>query len=89
MKCITKTPCGRGAWFATLLLTAAVAFTAGSTLRPPRDAAADVRATPAPEAFKSGGERSELVLKEILTTIKTMDGRLKRIETVVVEAKPR
>jgi hypothetical protein len=77
----------RGAWLATLLLTAGVAFTAGTMLRPPRDAAADVRATPAPEAFKSGGERSELVLKEVLSTLKTMDGRLKRIETVVVEGK--
>jgi hypothetical protein len=77
----------RGGWFLTLLLTASLAFNAGTLLRGPRDAAAEVRETPAPQAFQSGSERSEAVLKEILATLKTTDGRLKQIEAFVLELK--
>ena len=77
----------RGAWLLTLLLVAAFAFTAGTLVRGPRDAAAEVRETPAPKAFESGGERSVAVLKEIQATLKTMDTRLEKIESFVVEVK--
>jgi hypothetical protein len=77
----------RSGWFLTLLLVASLAFNAGTLLRGPRDASAEIRETPTPPAFKSGGERSEAVLREVLATLKTMDGRLKQIEEVMLEAK--
>ena len=44
---------------------------------------------PRKEAFRSGGARSEDVLKEIAGTLKRIDQRLERIEKVVVDgAKP-
>lgn len=36
-----------------------------------------------PSHFKSGGERSEIILKEIATTLKSIDARLEKIEKVV------
>lgn len=79
--------CRGGSWFATLLLVAGISFTAGSLLHPPLEAGAEVRSSPVPEAFKSGGERSEIVLKQVLATLNKMDGRLQKIESVVVEFK--
>ena len=49
-------------------------------------AGADVRQTPAPAAFQSGGTSSEVVLREILATLKTMERRLARIETTITNA---
>jgi hypothetical protein len=40
----------------------------------------DVRETPRPETFLSGGARSEIVLKEMSETLKRIDARLERFE---------
>jgi len=46
---------------------------------------AEVRETTPRAAFQAGSERSETILKEIAATLKTMDGRLERIEKVAVD----
>lgn len=43
-------------------------------------AEAQVRKTEAPQAFLSGSERSEIVLKDIHRTLQTMDQRLANLE---------
>jgi hypothetical protein len=43
---------------------------------------AEVRERPR-EAFKSGGERSEIVLKEVLATLNRIDARLERFENAM------
>jgi hypothetical protein len=43
---------------------------------------AEVRQRPL-ETFKSGGERSEIVLKEVLATLKQIDARLERFENAM------
>lgn len=43
---------------------------------------AEVRERPR-EAFKSGGERSEIVLREILATLNQIDARLERFENAM------
>lgn len=53
----------------------------------PNNAQAEVRETTPRAAFQAGSERSEAVLKEIAATLKTMDGRLERIEKVAVDRK--
>ena len=45
----------------------------------------DVRETTPKRAFKSGGARSELVLREISATLKSIDQRLERMERLVAE----
>lgn len=47
-------------------------------------AQADPRTTPPREAFLSGSERSEAVLKEIHRTLQTIDGRVAKIEAAVL-----
>lgn len=46
---------------------------------------AEVRETTPRTAFQAGSERSETILKEIAATLKTMDGRLERLEKVAVD----
>lgn len=53
----------------------------------PNSVQAEVRETTPRAAFQAGSERSETVLREIATTLKTMDGRLERIEKVAVDRK--
>jgi hypothetical protein len=43
---------------------------------------AEVRERPR-EAFKSGGERSEIVLREVLATLNRIDSRLERFENAM------
>jgi hypothetical protein len=43
---------------------------------------AEVRERPR-EAFKSGGERSEIVLREVLATLNRIDARLERFENAM------
>lgn len=50
-------------------------------------ALAEVRETTPRVAFQAGSERSETILKEIAATLKTMDGRLERLEKVAVDRK--
>jgi hypothetical protein len=53
----------------------------------PNSVQAEVRETTPRAAFQAGSERSETILREIATTLKTMDGRLERIEKVAVDRK--
>lgn len=46
---------------------------------------AETRATPQREAFKSGGERSEVAVREVIDILKQMDRRLERIEQVMTK----
>ncbi len=69
-------------WLAFAALAAAVlAF----GVRSAPDAQAEIREQPAPRAFLSGGERSEILLREISGTLKRIDGRLERLERAVYE----
>ena len=45
---------------------------------------AEVRTSGAPAHFKSGAERSEIVLREIAATLKRIDARLERLEKKVL-----
>jgi hypothetical protein len=64
-----------------LLLLAAGAI-AGAAMTATREANAEIRATPQPQAFQSGGQQSVPVLKEIAATLHQMDSRLARLETL-------
>jgi hypothetical protein len=64
-----------------LLLLAAGAL-AGAAMTATREANAEIRATPQPQAFQSGGQQSVPVLKEIASTLHQMDSRLARLETL-------
>jgi hypothetical protein len=54
---------------------------AGAALRSPSEALGEVRSTPPPAAFQSGGQMSVPVLKDIAATLHQIDGRLARLET--------
>ncbi len=69
-------------WLAVAGLAVAIGAILVGTA-PPR--AAEVRRETSPEAFQSGGARSETVLKEISATLKKMDARLERIERAAIE----
>ena len=69
---------GRGHWW----LAAALGFAAGiggMLLVSGQPAEAQVRRSPAPKAFLSGGERSERVLVEISATLLRMEAQLLEI----------
>ena len=71
------------------LLVASVALAAfwcGLTLEPDFRVRADVRQSTSREQFKSGGARSEIVLREIHATLERMEKRLEHIETIMAEA---
>lgn len=57
----------------------------GATVGLSPSAEAEVREVTPPEAFKSGGARSEIVLKEIAAMLQKMDGRLANIEKAAGE----
>lgn len=75
-----RTP--RNAWgrAALLMLCVVVTVTAVQALRPATEVRADITSEPPREQFKAGGERSEVVLREILAVLKKMDARLEHIE---------
>ena len=62
------------AWLLMGILIAAIALRSGAPV------SAEVREETPREAFKSGGERSEIVLREISETLKRIDARLERLE---------
>ena len=77
---------GKGAWGALiaggcLALAIAVGYAPWAGV-----ATAEVRNETPREAFKSGGERSELVLREMSETLRRIDGRLERMEALMREA---
>jgi hypothetical protein len=64
-----------------LLLLAAGAIV-GAAMTATREASAEIRATPQPQAFQTGGQLSVPILKEIAATLHQMDSRLARLETL-------
>lgn len=64
-----------------------VGYVLGQSHSSERAAHAEVRETPPRAAFLAGSERSETILREIETTLKTMDGRLERIEKLAADKK--
>ena len=77
---------GRWRWALLTGLVVVAVVGAGFTLPGAAPANPDVRSQPPPQAFKSGGERSEIILREIAATLQRVDGRLKRIEEAVLTA---
>lgn len=71
-------------WFGGMALALGTGYIAGQSSLHTAPAQADVTELPRREAFMAGGERSELVLREISATIKKMDGRLENIERAIV-----
>jgi hypothetical protein len=63
----------------TALLVAGMV--AGAAISTSSDARAEIRGTPPPQAFQTGGQLSVPVLKEIAATLHQMDARLARLET--------
>jgi hypothetical protein len=53
----------------------------GAALRMTSEARAELRGTPTPQAFQTGGQLSVPLLKEIAATLHQMDGRLARLES--------
>jgi hypothetical protein len=66
-------------WLSGVLLVLG-GYVMGSSAGLPLTAEAEVREVTPPEAFKSGGARSEVVLKEIAATLQRMDARMVTIE---------
>ena len=64
-----------------VVLTVGLVF--GSAARQPGVVQAEVRRTPSRPAFQSGSERSEIILREIASTLKRIEGRIERIERSV------
>jgi hypothetical protein len=54
---------------------------AGAAVAPLHEAQAEIRTTPPPQAFQSGGQLSVPLLKEIAATLHQIDARLSRLET--------
>ena len=63
-----------------LLLGAGIA--AGMALLTSNEALGEIRGTPPPASFQTGGQLSVPVLKEIAETLHQIDARLARLETV-------
>ena len=75
--------------FKMLMIAGAIAsgaFLSGHFSQGPPSVHAEVRKSASRETFKSGAARSEPVLREILATLRKIDGRLQRIEGVVLKA---
>jgi hypothetical protein len=71
-------------WFSGLLAGIVAGYAAGIAAQSSSSLHAEVTELPRREAFQAGGERSELVLRDIAAILKRMDTRLDRIEHVVV-----
>lgn len=67
-------------WLGGIVLALAAGYIAGQSSQSSGVLQADVSELPRREAFLAGGERSELVLREISATVKKMDTRLENIE---------
>lgn len=72
-------------WFSGLLLGIAAGYAAGIAAQSSTSLHAEVTELPRREAFQAGGERSEIVLRDIVAVLKRMDTRLDRIEQVVTK----
>ena len=77
---------GRPAW-AGWIACAAMAIPVLIVLAHPGAVAeGEVREIPPPQAFLSGGARTEPILREIAETLKRIDGRLEKLERAVYAA---
>ena len=76
----------RQALAALLLVTAGALM--GVSMTATREAHAEIRATPQPQSFQSGGQLSVPVLKEIAATLHQIEARLARLETVAQKMQP-
>jgi hypothetical protein len=75
-------------WRVLLVLCGvAVGYAIGQSQNGTDLARAEVRETAQRSTFLAGSERSEAVLRDISSTLKTMDRRLERIEKIVGEKK--
>jgi hypothetical protein len=54
----------------------------GSTLPTTKQARGEIQLTPEPDSFKSGGQLSVPILKDISTTLHQIDERMARLELV-------
>lgn len=72
-------------WTAMFAMVIALVFLANNCPHWATTAQGDVREAPRPEAFLSGGARSEIVLREIAETLKRIDSRLERCERALRE----
>jgi hypothetical protein len=70
---------GKAAMAVLLLAAGAIV---GAAMSATREANAEIRATPQPQAFQTGGQLSVPILKEIAATLHQMDSRLARLETL-------
>ncbi len=75
-----------GTWALLLLSVIAATVVSDAVFQHDSKAHADVRITTPREPFKSGGARSEIVLRQILATLNRIDTRLERLETAVMAA---
>jgi len=73
-------------WFSGLLLGIAAGYAAGIAAQSSSSLHAEVTELPRREAFQAGGERSEIVLRDIAAILKRMDTRVERIEQVITKA---
>lgn len=91
---VGATPKGSGSllrrpgWMAWSGLAVAAVLLANNCPHWATTAQGDIRETPRPEAFLSGGARSEIVLREMSETLKRIDSRLERFEKALREPEP-
>lgn len=78
---------GRWTRGVTVLCSLLVGYAVAQMDFAPNAVQAEVRETTPRAAFQAGSERSEAVLKEIAATLKTMDGRLERLEKLAADRK--
>ena len=78
----------RPGWMTGAALAVALVVLAAVALRWPPVVQGEIRESPRPEAFLSGGARSEIVLKEINETLRRIDARLERFERALREPEP-
>jgi hypothetical protein len=72
----------KGQRFLAVVLLLGAGMAASTALLSSNEALGEVRGTPPPPAFQSGGQLSVPVLKEISATLHQIDARLARLETV-------
>jgi hypothetical protein len=60
----------------------AAGMVTGAAITTTNEAHGEIRGTPPPQAFQSGGQLAVPVLKEIAATLHQIDGRLVRLEAM-------
>jgi len=76
-------------WNSLALVGLTAVFLLGATVvTSDRAVEAEVRRPAQPKAFLSGSERSELILREMAQTLKSIDTRLARLEALAATTQP-